>query len=149
MFTKRLAFAALGLLLLGPALTSTASAADRRVLVAYLHGANELPLGDADAFGSATITLVSPTSLCFTMTVQDLGAAATAAHIHVGSPGAVGAVVVALAVNATVPFRIADCIAGVPAATITALRNNPGVYYLNVHTAAFPGGAVRGQLQPE
>ena len=62
MLTKRLAFAALGLMLSAPVLTGVASAGDTRVLVAYLDGGNELAApGDPDAFGSATITLVSPT----------------------------------------------------------------------------------------
>ena len=155
MLTKRFALAAFGLMLSIPALTGVASAGDTRVLVAYLDGGNELPaLGDPDAFGSATVTLVTATSLCFTITVQNLGAAgapvaATVAHIHTGNAGVAGGIFVPLAVNATVPFRIANCIAVVPAATITALRGNPGGFYVNVHTAALPAGAVRGQLQPE
>ena len=150
MLTKRFALAAFGLMLSIPALTGVASAGDTRVLVAYLDGGNELPaLGDPDAFGSATVTLVTPTSLCFTITVQNLGAAATAAHIHSGNAGVAGVIFVPLAVNASGPFRIANCIAVVPAATITALRGNPGGFYVNIHTAAFGAGAVRGQLQPE
>ena len=150
MLTKRLALAAFGFLLSVPVVTGVASAGDTRVLVAYLTGSNELPgPGDPDAFGSATVTLVSPTSLCYSITVQNLGAAATAAHIHSGDASVAGGVFQALAVNATVPFRIATCIAAVPAATITALRAKPDGFYVNVHTAAFGAGAVRGQLQAE
>ncbi len=32
------------------------------------------------------------------------------------------------------------------AATIKAIRTHPGQYYVNVHTADYPAGAVRGQL---
>ena len=150
MLTKHLAFAALGVMLSIPALTGVAGAGDTRVLVAYLTGSNELPaLGDPDAFGSATVTLVSPTSLCFTLAVQNLGGAATAAHIHTGDPSVAGGVFVPLAVNATAPFRIANCIPAVAAATITALRSNPNGFYVNVHSAAFGAGAVRGQLRAE
>ena len=150
MLTKRFALAAFGLMLSIPALTGVASAGDTRVLVAYLDGGNELPaLGDPDAFGSATVTLVSATSLCYTITVQNLGAAATAAHIHPGNAGVAGGIFVPLAINALVPYRIAGCIAALPAATITALRSNPGGFYVNVHTAALGAGAVRGQLQFE
>ena len=150
MITKRLAFAALGLMLSAPVLTSGASAADNRVLVAYLNGGNELPaLGDPDAFGIATVTLVSATQLCYSIVLQNLGAAANAAHIHTGDAGVAGGVLVALPVNASVPLRFANCTAALPAATITALRSKPDGFYVNVHTAAFPGGATRGQLQFE
>jgi CHRD domain len=150
MLTKRFVLATIGLMLSVPALTGVASAGDTRVLVAHLDGGNELPgPGDPDAFGSATVTLVTATSLCAMITVQNLGAAATAAHIHTGDAGVAGGVFVPLAVNGTVPFRIASCVVGLPAATITALRSNPAGFYVNVHTAAFAGGAVRGQLQSE
>ena len=150
MFTKRFVTAALGLMLSIPALAGVANAGDTRVLVAHLDGGNELPaLGDPDAFGIATVTLVTATSLCFSLTLQNLGAAATAAHIHSGNAGVAGGVFVPLAVNATVPLRFANCVAGLPAATITALRSNPQDFYVNVHTAALPAGAARGQLQAE
>lgn len=127
------------------------ASADTRVLVAYLDGGNELPaLGDPDAFGVATVTLITPASLCYSIVVQNLpppaAAPFTAAHIHSGAAGVAGAIVIPLAVNAVLPLRIANCLA-VPAATITAIRNNPGGFYVNVHNAAFAGGAARGQLQ--
>ena len=149
MLRKYLATAILGFTCALPALASAANAGDARVLVAYLNGGNELPgPGDADAFGSATVTLTAANALCYTITTQNLGGAATAAHIHVGNAGVAGGITLALPVNASVPFRIANCI-GAPVATVTALRSNPGNFYVNVHSAAFAGGAVRGQLQSE
>ncbi len=132
------------------ATTGVVGAGDTRVLVAYLNGANELPvLGDPDAFGVATVTLVNSTALCYTITVENLGAAATAAHIQTGNAGTAGGIFVSLPVNALLPFRISNCIPGLPAATITALRGKPGGFYVNVYTALFGSGAVRGQLQAE
>ena len=123
-----------------------AAADDNRVYVANLMGGNELPaLGDLDAFGVATVTLVSPVGICYSIVLQN-AAAPTAAHIHAGGGGTAGAVSLALPVPAApLPTRFANCIAA-PAALLTAIRNNPADFYVNVHTAAFAGGAARGQL---
>ena len=142
----RIAAAAAGLAASGFALSAASASAETRVLVAYLAGANEVPTpADPDAFGVATVTLNTATSLCYTIFLQN-GLAATAAHIHSGLPGAAGAPIVPLPVTAALPTTAAGCVA-VAAATITAIRNNPGSFYVNVHDAAFPGGSARGQLK--
>ena len=151
MKTLRIAAAATGLAATGLAassfvLSAGLAHADTRVLVAYLAGANEVPTpADPDAFGVATVTLNTPTSLCYSIVLQN-GLAATAAHIHSGLPGVPGPAVVPLPVTAALPTSAAGCVA-VAAATITAIRNNPGSFYVNVHDAAFPGGSARGQLK--
>ncbi len=127
------------------AFTAGASA-DSRMFVAYLYGGNERPVaGDPDAFGIATVVTITPGAICYSIIVQN-AAAAAAAHIHAGAAGVVGGVVVPLPVGAAVPTRVGNCVA-VAAATIAAIRSNPQNFYVNVHNAAFPGGAVRGQLQ--
>ena len=67
----------------------------------------------------------------------------SAAHIHTGGPGENGPPVVPL----TAP---ADGTSGgcqpIAADLSAALLANPGGYYVNVHTQAFPGGVIRGQL---
>ncbi len=127
--------------------TLAVAADDTRVYVANLDGGNELPaLGDPDAFGVATITMVTPVGICYSIVLQN-AAGPTAAHIHSGGGGVAGAVALALPVPAApLPTRFANCIAA-PAALLTAIRNNPSLFYVNVHNAAFPGGAVRGQLR--
>jgi hypothetical protein len=144
---KKLRFLCAAALLAAMTGVTSAGSTDDRVLVAYLDGGNELPaLGDPDAFGVATVTLTTATSLCYSIVLSNI-AAATAAHIHIGDAATAGGVFVPLAVNGTVPFRIANCIVGIPAANIAAIRANPGGFYVNVHNAAFGGGAARGQLQ--
>ena len=127
------------------AFTAGASA-DSRMFVAYLYGGNERPVaGDPDAFGIATVEVVGAGGICYSIIVQN-AAAATVAHIHAGAAGAVGGPVLGLPVGAALPTRVGNCIAAAPA-LVTAIRANPQNFYVNVHNAAFPGGAVRGQLQ--
>ena len=86
------------------------------------------------------------------LTVDKIGTA-VAAHIHKGAAGANGPVVVNLAAPAD--GNAADCLtegemgkfAG--GQTVAEILANPGSFYVNVHNADYPGGAIRGQLAPE
>ena len=115
-----------------------------RRLTATLTGAAEVPgPGDTDGGGTAVITLnQGQNEVCFELTVTNI-AAATAAHIHSGAAGAAGPVVVTL----TPPTEGSSkgCVSAT-ADQIKEIRQNPGNYYVNVHNADFPDGAVRGQL---
>lgn len=115
-----------------------------RRLTATLTGAAEVPgPGDADGGGSAVITLnQGQNEVCFELTVTNI-APATLAHIHSGSPTVAGPVVVTL----TPPTEGSSkgCVSA-GADLIKKIRRNPGDYYVNVHNADFPNGAVRGQL---
>ena len=68
----------------------------------------------------------------------------TAAHIHLGGPGESGAPVVPLETPAE--GASGGCVE-LEADLAKALVDNPGGYYVNVHNAAYPGGAVRAQLR--
>ncbi|MGH6842362.1 MAG: CHRD domain-containing protein [Methylocella sp.] len=105
--------------------------------------------GDLDGIGSATILFPAPTAVCFAIIVDNL-AGATLAHIHSGVAGVNGAIVVTLfppaAAGGGNPGVSSGCVTAVPAATVTAIRDDPTSFYVNVHNATFPAGAVRGQL---
>jgi CHRD domain len=121
-------------------------------LFADLNGRNELdPMtlqrgaGDPDGFGSASFT-INGTSLCFGITVGNLDTP-TAAHIHKGRKFENGPIVVPLTQpSAGNPGASSGCVT-IDAALGADILAHPRAYYANVHTAAFPGGAVRGQLK--
>ncbi len=116
-----------------------------RPLSADLTGAAEVPgPGDPDGTGTASVTLnQGQGEVCFELTVADIDPA-IAAHIHVGSAGVAGGVVVGLAPPTT--GSSSGCVTDVDPDLIKAIRQDPSGYYVNVHNVAFPGGAVRGQL---
>lgn len=133
-----------GALLAGLALAGPALAAGSR-LTATMTGAAEVPgPGDPDGAGTAVIRLnKGKGEVCYELTVSGI-APATAAHIHVGTAGIAGPVVVSLAPPSS--GSVSACATGVDAELIKAIAKNPGDYYVNVHNADFPAGAIRGQL---
>ena len=68
---------------------------------------------------------------------------ATVAHIHEEAVGKECPVTVALDAPKTGSAK--GC-KSADAAVIKAVMQDPAAYYVNVHNAAFPNGAVRGQL---
>jgi hypothetical protein len=132
-------------LLMAVTVTAVAVADDGgRPLATTLTGAAEIPgPGDPDGSGTASIRLnPGQGEVCFELTVSGM-APATAAHIHVGPAGVAGPVVVGLAPPTS--GTSSGCVSADPA-LIKAIIQNPEQYYVNVHNADFPAGAVRGQL---
>jgi hypothetical protein len=100
---------------------------------------------DADGTGTAKVTLdPAAGTACWDLSVSNI-AAVTQSHIHIGAAGASGDVVVPLDVDGFTGTST-GCTTGVAAATLQAVIDNPAGYYVNVHNADFPGGAIRGQL---
>jgi hypothetical protein len=116
-------------------------------LEAALSGANEvsptgeLGAGDPDGIGFATIRIDDATGLLdWEIAVANIELPVTLAHIHSGPAGQNGPVVV----DFNAMLSGADLL--VDAALAAEILGDPGGFYVNIHNAPFPGGAVRGQL---
>lgn len=135
------AASAMALMLSAPAFGHNAQGGAK--LTTTLSGAAETPVGDPDGTGSFSAT-VNPGQMqvCYQLTVVNV-ATPTAAHIHEAVAGQSGPVVVTLTAPAT--GSSAGC-ATVTRELALELIKSPAEYYVNVHNAVFPGGAVRGQL---
>jgi len=115
-------------------------------LASELTGGAEVPgPGDPDGAGEVFLELFGDGLVCVRLTVRGISTP-MAAHIHDGATGVAGPVVV------TLPTPIfntsSDCVEVDPA-LFADLAANPGDFYVNVHNADFPDGAVRGQLAPD
>jgi hypothetical protein len=135
----------MALVLLATALSAAAQTAQETELTAVtLTGATEVPgPGDGDGSGTVKLTLnADKGEVCYELTVANIQEA-TAAHIHEGAMGKAGPVKVGLEApktGTTKGCKSAD------SALIQTIMQNPANYYVNVHNAEFPKGAVRGQL---
>ena len=147
--TAAAALLAIGLVIGTP---GAAGAADDTIK-AKLTGAAEVPgPGDTNGKGKFKAELGEDT-LCYTIRAKKI-ADPTAAHIHVGDSETAGPVAVTL----MLPTKkgVSECLTAVPDAEDTpvtlseselaGLKEAPGGYYVNVHNADFPAGAIRGQL---
>ena len=110
---------------------------------ATLSGASEVPANTSAGKGAADIDYDAATKkMSWKLTYSGLTGPATAAHFH-GPAEAGNNAGVALAIpNATTsPVEGSATLTDAQAADLVA-----GKYYVNVHTAANPGGEIRGQV---
>ncbi|HEY0651157.1 CHRD domain-containing protein [Phenylobacterium sp.] len=116
-----------------------------RPLSAHMTGPAEKPsAGDPDGAGHATFRVnVGQNQVCYELSVEKIGAA-TAAHIHKAPTTEAGPPVVMLKAPGA-DGKVKDC-ATADQAVVKDILQNPDAYYINVHNAEFPAGAVRGQL---
>ena len=112
---------------------------------AELRGSNEVHRGDPDASGSAEVSFADELArVCWDLNdLQNLGPI-TGAHIHRGAVGVDGPVVLAFEQAEEGGWR--GCSTDT-AWVQRAFDEGLGNYYVNVHTAEYPKGAIRGQLR--
>ncbi len=130
--------------------TSTGSAT---FLAAELTGRNEVPtpggpkVGDPDG-RAIEVFRVQGTKVSFAVAWKGIGAP-TLSHIHEGAAGVNGAVKVPF-FGTALPDTVSAATGTVTVtdkALLDSITKDPGKFYANLHTAEFPGGAVRGQLR--
>ena len=117
-----------------------ALAADVKVT---LSGDQEVPAIKTEAKGNGTITVKDDKTVSGSVTFS--GLSPTAAHIHEAAAGKNGGVIIPLTKTGDNTFTVP------PGAKLTDAQYESykkGDLYVNVHTAANPGGEIRGQLKP-
>jgi hypothetical protein len=113
-------------------------------LVAEMDGPSEVPPADPNGTGQVFVFAheSDPSALCYVIFVDQIGKP-TAAHIHPGAVGEVGDPVVPL--KTPTVGDTAGCVQ-TRERLVARILANPQNFYVNVHNARFPGGAIRGQL---
>ncbi len=127
-------------------LASTASHADMLNLGATLSGAAEVPPNTSAGMGQLQAEFDKATkTLRYTLRYSGLSGPVKAAHFH-GPAEAGKNAGVALGINnaGESPVQGSAVLTADQAADLLA-----GKWYVNLHTAANPGGEVRGQVIPE
>jgi hypothetical protein len=121
----------------------TSASAEIVTFEVALSGANQVPPVDAAGSGLLVARFDTDTRLLsWTVTYSGLTGAPTAAHFHGPAELGVNAgVTVGLQGNLTSPIVGEVVLSAEQAADLMA-----GHLYLNIHTAAFPAGEIRGQL---
>ncbi len=107
-----------------------------------INGASEVPTNASTANGSATAKFDKATKI-LTLNMTYGGLTATNMHIHKAPAGVSGGVLFGIGTS-PYSYNINYTSPALPAGQEDSLMNN--LDYLNIHTAAFPAGEIRGQL---
>jgi hypothetical protein len=133
----------LATLALGAAIALGGSVAHAEQMKAMLDGKSEVPPNASAGTGTADITYDPATKkLSWKLTYSGLTGPATAAHFHGPAESGKNAGVAVAIPNATSsPAEGSATLTEAQASDLEA-----GKYYVNIHTAANPGGEIRGQV---
>jgi hypothetical protein len=135
-------FVAIPLALMAALLLAVTAYAANKTFTVKMTGSQETPKGSPTGKGSATITLnQSKGQVCFKLTWSGIDTP-TASHIHQGKKGVAGPVVIPFFGGAP---KHSGCVKA-SKSLIGKIAKSPSGYYVNIHTAKYPGGAIRAQL---
>ena len=157
--TRRTGRAVIGVLLVLASLLVIAAPAavaqDKAAIVVFQVSLSGGETGDPDGRGEAVLRFNRETgTLCYVIVVRGIGAPTEpaqglgSAHIHGPLPGT------GIAVDLEAEFVqsghsdvfVAHACVSVDPMTLEAILAHPSLFYVNVHTAEYPGGAVTGTL---
>jgi TRAP-type C4-dicarboxylate transport system substrate-binding protein len=133
---------AISLAALAALLLSVSALAAETTLNVSMNGKQESPKGDTNGKGTAKIKIeASKGEVCYRFTWSGIGTP-TAAHIHKGKKGVAGPVVVPFFGGAA---KHSGCVKA-SKSLLAKIAKSPSGYYVNLHNAKYPNGALRGQL---
>ena len=114
-------------------------------LVAVLTGAGETAGGDPKAVGGFKVEMDPETNdFCYSLWA-DKGVKPTMAHVHSGAAASDGPPLATLDLTG----KTNDACIAIDKVKLQPIADNPALFYVNIHTAEFPKGAMRGQLVKE
>lgn len=152
MRSSRLILGVLALIAVALAVPALSSAGKNTVEVtAKLKGNNEVPGPGANkGKGEVQVFLkAKKKKVCFNLEISKLDGA-SAAHIHKGAPDVAGPIKVLL-FEAQPPVAgdgtYDGCTKNVKKKLVKKIGKRPEKFYVNVHNAEYPDGAIRGQLE--
>ena len=111
------------------------------VFSAELNGSQETPPNASPGTGIG-LAVVNARDLTFSASVVSTGVADTVAHIHEAPPGVAGPVIFPLSKEAG--RAVWNAQGTLTPAQLARMRS--GGFYFNVHSATFPQGEIRGQI---
>jgi hypothetical protein len=133
----------LAVLAMGAILSAAGALAEVVHFTAKLNGASETPPRDTKGTGAADVTLDTVTKvLSWKVEYAGLTGPATMAHFHgPAAPGTAAGITVPLTGDMASPIKGSATITD---GQIGDLRG--GLWYINIHTAKYPPGEIRGQV---
>lgn len=139
--------AVLTVALLSTALWAVPSQAATKSFTVQLSGAQQVPAVQTGATGTADLTYNTATrELTWSLSYSGLSGPATMVHFHNGAAGMNGPAVIWLSKRGS---PVENPLKGQAKLTADQAKQFlAGDWYINVHTAAHPGGEIRGQVTP-
>lgn len=121
--------------------------ASPKLFTSRLNGSSEVPPNATTGFGYGRVALnAAETQITVSMYWNGLTGNATAGHIHgPAAANANGPIIFNLAPSATANGSVVNSTFAVTPAQVTEMKS--GLWYFNIHTAANPGGEIRGQIR--